>query len=251
MIPLISSICYGPAGLCHLPRFWWKASLGARGLLADDYPECSGGLDKQLLGLLHLTPDAALGHIREHLPDYLEFETWVTASCGGRIDEEMMSEWNPSVRERVHTRPHKLAEIYNTLGWDDGRPGPRASGGELPTSAVILNHLEDWHYSFHRDLDGDALDGYRGKVIPLISTLDCGTLGVCQLPRTWQKILLEARGLLNSDYPGCGGGLDKRVLLLRCTPSDVAGCRQAVIACDGSVGRSVPSAPYVWNIGMG
>ena len=39
--------------------------------------------------------------------------------------------------------------------------------------------------------------------------------------------------------------------LLRCTPSDVAGCRQAVIACDGSVGRSVPSAPYVWNIGMG
>ena len=40
-------------------------------------------------------------------------------------------------------------------------------------------------------------------------------------------------------------------LLLRCTPSDVAGCRQAVIACDGSVGRSVPSAPYVWNIGMG
>ena len=41
------------------------------------------------------------------------------------------------------------------------------------------------------------------------------------------------------------------VRLLRCTPSDVAGCRQAVIACDGSVGRSVPSAPYVWNIGMG
>ena len=39
--------------------------------------------------------------------------------------------------------------------------------------------------------------------------------------------------------------------VLRCTPSDVAGCRQAVIACDGSVGRSVPSAPYVWNIGMG
>ena len=44
---------------------------------------------------------------------------------------------------------------------------------------------------------------------------------------------------------------DGRILLLRCTPSDVAGCRQAVIACDGSVGRSVPSAPYVWNIGMG
>ena len=43
----------------------------------------------------------------------------------------------------------------------------------------------------------------------------------------------------------------RRSLLLRCTPSDVAGCRQAVIACDGSVGRSVPSAPYVWNIGMG
>ena len=44
---------------------------------------------------------------------------------------------------------------------------------------------------------------------------------------------------------------DAMVEVLRCTPSDVAGCRQAVIACDGSVGRSVPSAPYVWNIGMG
>ena len=66
---------------------------------------------------------------------------------------------------------------------------------------------------------------------------------------------LEVEGVGNmlalTDNENLNMLLCERWELLRCTPSDVAGCRQAVIACDGSVGRSVPSAPYVWNIGMG
>jgi hypothetical protein len=46
-----------------------------------------------------------------------------------------------------------------------------------------------------------------------VSTLDRGSLGVCQLPRTWHKVLLKAAGLLHADYPGLGGGLDQRVVV--------------------------------------
>ena len=36
MIPMISSICYGPLKVCQLPRTWWKVSLRKAGLLDDD-----------------------------------------------------------------------------------------------------------------------------------------------------------------------------------------------------------------------
>ena len=54
---------------------------------------------------------------------------------------------------------------------------------------------------------------WRGRVVPLGSALDHGSLGVGQLPRTWHKVLLEAAGLLHADYPGLGGGLDQRVVV--------------------------------------
>ena len=54
MIPLISSQCYGPLEICHLPRLWWKASLKAAGRLAEDYPECTPVLDSMVLDLLGL-----------------------------------------------------------------------------------------------------------------------------------------------------------------------------------------------------
>ena len=53
----------------------------------------------------------------------------------------------------------------------------------------------------------------RGRTVPLVSTLDYGLLGVCQLPRTWHKVLLQAAGLLHGEYPGLGGGLDRRVVV--------------------------------------
>ena len=27
MIPLVSSLCYGPMEICQLPRLWWKVQL--------------------------------------------------------------------------------------------------------------------------------------------------------------------------------------------------------------------------------
>ncbi len=44
--------------------------------------------------------------------------------------------------------------------------------------------------------------------VPLISSGTAGPLGVLHLPRLWLKASLEARGKLDSRYPGCGQGYD-------------------------------------------
>ena len=48
--------------------------------------------------------------------------------------------------------------------------------------------------------------------VPLISSGTAGPLGVAHLPRLWQKVSLEERGLLAAGYPGIGQGFDMMVL---------------------------------------
>lgn len=48
--------------------------------------------------------------------------------------------------------------------------------------------------------------------IPLISSGTAGPLGVLHLSRFWLKASLEARGRLDSRYPGCGKGFDQMTL---------------------------------------
>ena len=198
MIPLISSGNFGPAGMCQLPRLWWKVLSRQAGQLDPDYPDCSGGLDSMVLQQLDLDKDRTLNYIRREMPTYLEFENWVLGQKGGSLDRQVVEEWNKYIRDRIH-KEEKLVDIHATLGL--------ANDGKMQ-SALLLNHLEDWHFFQQRDLVG----GLQGKVVPLIATIDAGPLGVSQLPRTWLKVLLEASKLLHPDYPACGGGLDSRVL---------------------------------------
>lgn len=48
--------------------------------------------------------------------------------------------------------------------------------------------------------------------VPLISSGVAGPLGVLHLPRLWLKASLEARGILDSRYPGAGKGYDQMTL---------------------------------------
>ncbi len=48
--------------------------------------------------------------------------------------------------------------------------------------------------------------------VPLISSGVAGPLGVLHLPRLWQKVSLEEKGKLASDYPGVGKGFDAMTL---------------------------------------
>jgi len=45
-------------------------------------------------------------------------------------------------------------------------------------------------------------------MIPLIGSICRGPLDICQLPRTWWKVLTRKRGLLDEAYPDNSGGLD-------------------------------------------
>ena len=46
MVPLISSLAYGPLGACQLPRTWWKVLTRNAGILDDEYPDMTdNGLD--------------------------------------------------------------------------------------------------------------------------------------------------------------------------------------------------------------
>jgi hypothetical protein len=48
--------------------------------------------------------------------------------------------------------------------------------------------------------------------VPLISSGVAGPLGVVHLPRLWQKVSLEEKGILARGYPGVGKGFDAMTL---------------------------------------
>ena len=201
MIPLIRSICQGPLGISQLPRTWWKAITRQVGLLDETYPDNSGGLDAWCLDALELDVDETYAYLDDELPDYVTFEQWVVDRKNGAFSKARIKRFNLMLQRRVHSRPHKITETYGDIGYD---PETHTEVG-----ALLLNTLQDWSLFHDRDYaSGDIPQG----IPPLISSLDVGPLNVVQLARTWHKVLLDAKGLLNENYTACGSGLDQRVL---------------------------------------
>jgi hypothetical protein len=203
MIPLISSLAYGPLGACQLPRTWWKVLTRNAGILDDEYPDFSDGLDRRVLEVLALDRETTLAYLRENMPSYLDFEAWILEQKGdafwGFEQQDAIVRWNAFIRARRHRSPDKLEETYTDTGL------PRDAGID---SATVLNSLQDWQLFYKRDMSK-----LSGSIVPLVATIDFGPLGVRQLPRTWYKILLRAKGLLHPDYPDMtDNGLDPRVL---------------------------------------
>ena len=208
MIPLISSLAYGPLGACQLPRTWWKVLTRNAGILDDEYPNISGGLDSRVIEVLELDKETTVDYLCDNMPTYLDFEAWILEQKGDAFfdfeQQDAIVRWNASVRARRHTRPEKLEETYTDIGLS------KDAGVD---SAAVLNSLQDWQLFYKRDLNSDYASRLGGHVVPLIATLDFGPLGVRQLPRTWHKIILKAKNLLHPDHPDMtGGGLDPRVL---------------------------------------
>jgi len=174
----------------------------------EEYPDFSGGLDRMVFEVLGLDKDTTFAYLHENMPTYLDFEAYVVAQKGDTFfkfeQQDAIIRWNASLRARKHTRPEKIEETYTDIGL------PKDAGID---SAAVLNSLQDWQLFYKRDFDSDSAAKLGGHIVPLVATLDYGPLGVRQLPRTWYKILLKAKGLLHPDYPDMtGGGLDPRVL---------------------------------------
>lgn len=106
----------GPLGVAHLPRLWLKVSLEARGKLAAGYPGIGKGFDQMVISGLGLSADAVKKFIAEKKPSYSEFEAWVKAQPGVKLDRASVYKLNQSIlgiitttrRERVFCPPRAI-----------------------------------------------------------------------------------------------------------------------------------------------
>ena len=140
-VPLISSGAVGPLGVLHLPRFWQKASLEARGKLDSRYPGCGKGYDQMTLNALGLDRDATLAFIKDKRPSYPQFEAWVKAQPGVKLDAASVEKHNASVRGYNHDAATRQGILTANGIPDDGKI----------LDAVRLNDLDSWN-EFHADV---------------------------------------------------------------------------------------------------
>ena len=164
MIPLISSLAYGPLGACQLPRTWWKVLTRNAGILDAEYPDFSDGLDRRVLEVLALDRETTLAYLRENMPSYLDFEAWVLEQKGdafwGFEQQDAIVRWNAFIHARRHRSPAKLEETYTDTGL------PRDAGID---SATVLNSLQDWQLFYKRDLSSTAAEASFHSSPQLIS----------------------------------------------------------------------------------
>jgi len=141
LIPTISSGVAGPLGVLHLPRFWSKVLMDAKGVLNDEYPACGAGFDQMVLDGLGLDKGETLAYISESTPTYPEFEKWILDKKGGSLDQAAVDELNSAIKGYNHDD--------DTRGSILGASGISDDGSIL--DAVNLNNIDDW-YELHASL---------------------------------------------------------------------------------------------------
>jgi hypothetical protein len=190
-VPLAGSMVPGPLGLVHLPRMWQKVSLSTLGMLPGDYNVVTRGFDVRIMDELGLDPEMFVPFLKT-FPSYLATEDWV----------------------RVHST--KLDAIEGTNAAILGREMSEENAGKLR----VAIGLEDPAFANGARLnnldDAASLHAYvlanRGKlepVIPAMSSLATGPLGLLHLPRLWAKAIIKAAGALPEGYNSGRGPLDE------------------------------------------
>ncbi|QYM78581.1 DUF5069 domain-containing protein [Horticoccus luteus] len=139
IIPMIPCNVSGPLGVLHLPRLWLKVSLEARGKLAAGYPGIGKGFDQMVITGLGLQADAVRKFITEKHPSYPEFEAWVKAQPGVKLDRASVYKLNQAILN-YHHDDETRGGILKAAGYP--------SDGSVTGSAVELNALDDWT-AFH------------------------------------------------------------------------------------------------------
>ena len=137
IVPLISSGTKGPLGVLHLPRLWQKVSLEAAGKIADGYPGIGAGYDAMVIAGLGLDTEAVRAHITNDKPTYPQFEAWIQAQDGAKLDDASIGELNASIEGYNHDHATRQG-ILSANGLPDGDP----------KDAINLNNLDDW-LEFH------------------------------------------------------------------------------------------------------
>lgn len=138
-VPMIPCNVAGPLGVLHLPRLWLKVSLEARGKLAAGYPGIGKGFDQMVISGLGLTADAVRQFIKANKPTYAQFESWVKAQPGVKLDRASVYKLNQSILNYHHDEATQK-EIRAAAGYPED--------GSVLGAAVELNALDDWQ-AFH------------------------------------------------------------------------------------------------------
>jgi hypothetical protein len=141
LVPTISSGVSGSLGVLHLPRFWSKVLMDAKGVLHEDYPACGTGYDQMVLDALKLDKDATLAYISDNSPTYPQFETWILEQSGGSLDADAVAELNAAIEGYNHDDDTRTSILGASGIEDDG----------TILDAVNLNNLDDW-YELHASL---------------------------------------------------------------------------------------------------
>ena len=123
-------------GVLHLPRLWQTVSLEAAGKIAEGYPGIGDGYDSMVIAGLGLDKEAVRNHIANDKPTYTQFEAWITAQDGAKLDAESIGALNDSIAGYNH-QPDVKAGILSACGISEG-----------PDDAINLNNLDDWQ-EFH------------------------------------------------------------------------------------------------------
>ena len=137
IVPLISSGTKGPLGVLQMPRLWQKVSLEAAGKIADGYPGIGAGYDAMVIAGLGLDTEAVRAHITNDKPTYPQFEAWIQAQDGAKLDDASIGELNASIEGYNHDDATRQG-ILSANGLPDGDP----------KDAINLNNLDDW-LEFH------------------------------------------------------------------------------------------------------
>jgi len=138
-IPLISSGTAGPLGVLHLPRLWLKVSLECSGKLDSRYPGVGQGYDMMTINALGLSADAVVAFIKAKKPTYPQFEAWVKAQPGAKLDKASIDAHNAAVLGYIHDDETRQGILANNGLPDDA---------SAPKDAVHLNDLDSWQ-EFH------------------------------------------------------------------------------------------------------
>jgi hypothetical protein len=194
-VPIVSSYRTGPLGLLHLPRMWLKALLLAKDMLADDWGCGAGGLDKRMMDPIGVDKVAFMAWLTRELPSYAETEAWLAANARD-LNAESIARSN-AVMLVVPLPPGLNAQFQAFMQLDAS-----------VENSIMLNNYDDWHTIHHQVF----AEGFRERLIPALSPLDIGTLGVPQLPRLWLKATLRAANALHPTYELAFEDLDDCVL---------------------------------------
>jgi hypothetical protein len=193
-VPLTGSMAPGPLGLAHLPRMWQKGLLSTLGVLPDDYLFGDRGFDLRMMEGVGIDPGAFIPFLRT-IPTYLETETWVRGHATKLDAVAATSEMilNRSMSPE-HAAPLREAAAIGDASFDNG---------------ARLNNIDDW-VTLHQYVvtrRGQAPE----TIVPAISSLAAGPLGLLHLPRLWGKAVIKAIGALPEGYHSGSGPIDEQL----------------------------------------